>query len=118
MYECGKRKRRSPQAAPFEKPKQLFFLVVAFGRSGFALSLSLRFRFFHGLFSFGGLLGAGFGAFLFLLVEDFLAAQQFEECLVGAVAFIPTGADDARVSALPIAKTRADRVKQLHQSLI
>ena len=49
----------------------------------------LGLRVFHGLLGFGGFLGASFGALFLLLVEDLLAAQQFEERLVGAVALIP-----------------------------
>src|SRR5579872_1701793 len=104
---------------PSQKQEQLFFLVFlfAFGRCGLALSLRLRLRLFHGFLGFGGFLGAGFGALFLLLVEDFLAAQQLEESLVGAVALVPVGTDDAGVAAVAIAEPRPDRVKQLHQSL-
>src|ERR1700678_442808 len=100
--------------------RSLFFLVffLAFGGCGFALGLGLRFGFFHGLLSFGGFLGANFCAFFFLFVENLLAAKQFEESLVGSVAFVPVSADDSRVAAVAVAETRADRVEQLDESFI
>src|SRR5580658_6452461 len=122
MYECGTRrvakKRRSPKAAPFTKHKQLLLLVAALSWCRFAFNLSLRLGLFHGFLGFGGFLGTGFGAFFFLLVEDLLAAQQLEEGLVGAVALVPVGADDARVAPLAVAETRSDGVEELHHGLI
>src|SRR5271169_5105530 len=124
MYECDKAestKKARPVAAPFAKTQaKLLFLVVLFalGRRSLALNLSLRFRLFHGFLGFGSLLGASFGTLLFLLVEDLLAAQQFEKSLVGAVTLIPVSADDARVPAIAIAKPRPDRVEQLHHGRI
>src|SRR5208282_4298218 len=87
--------------------EELFLLLgFLFDRFHAAVMLRLRFGVFHGLLGFGGLLGAGLGALLALLVENFFAAEQFEERLVGAVAFVPVGTDDARVSAFAIAKPR------------
>src|SRR6202041_487927 len=100
---------------------QLFFLlfvVLVLDRLHAALVLRLRFGFFHGFLGFGDFLGAGFGALFFLFVEDLLAAEEFEESLVGSVAFVPVSADDARVAAVAIAETRADRVEQLDQGFI
>src|SRR5580700_173106 len=101
MYIGLENKKARRKAVPVTNRKELLFLIVvfAFGRCGFALSLSLRLRLFHSLLGFGGFFGADFGAFFFLLVENFLAAQQFEECLIGAVALVPVSADDARVPA-------------------
>ena len=64
--------------------------------------LGLRLRVFHGLLGFGSLLGTGLSALFFLLVENFLASQQFEESLVRAVTLIPASANDARIPALAI----------------
>src|SRR5690242_18776718 len=96
----------------------LFLIVSALGWCGLALSLSLGFGLFHGFLSLSGLFGAGFGTLFALFVEDLLAAQQFEKSLVGAVAFVPGGADDAGVSAVAIAETGADGVKELHYRFI
>src|SRR5712671_699462 len=63
-------------------------------------------------------LGADFGALLALFVQHLFAAQQFEESFVGAVALIPSGADNARVAAVAVTEARTDGVKELHHSLI
>src|SRR5579862_1778491 len=94
-------------------PSRLLFLVFAFGGCGFLFRLGLRFGLFHRFLGFGGLLGAGFGTLLALFVQNLLAAQQLEEGLVGAVALIPGGADDACVFAVAIAEAWSDRIKQL-----
>src|SRR6185312_16883313 len=72
---------------------RLLFLGFAF-TGGFGVGLLLGFGFFHRLASLFGLLGAGFGTLLALLVEHLLAAEQFDERLVGAVALLPRRADD------------------------
>src|ERR1700689_2801441 len=78
-------------------------LLLVFGfflhRFHAAIVLRLGFGIFHRLLGFGNFLGAGFGALLFFLVENFFAAQQFEERFVGTVALVPAGVDDARVTA-------------------
>src|SRR5437016_14452763 len=61
-----------------------------------ALRRCLGFGLFHGFFGLSNALGAGFGAFFALLVEHFLAAQQLDERLFGAVALLPCGAYDAQ----------------------
>ncbi len=61
-----------------------------------AVVLCLGFGVFHGCAGFGSLLGAGFGAFLALFVQNLFAAQQFEEGLVSAIALVPSRVDDAR----------------------
>src|SRR5438270_12487425 len=95
---------------------KLLFVIFPFalGCCGFALNLSLRFRFFHGFLGFGGFFGAGFGALLALLVQNLLAAEQLEESLVSAVTLIPVSADNAGVSAVAVAKARSDGVELLH----
>src|SRR5215471_12965159 len=80
----------------------LLFLLAFVGRRRFFLRLSLRFRLFHRLLGFGGFFGASLGALFLLLIENLLAAKKFQESLVGAVALVPHGADDARVSAVTI----------------
>ncbi len=92
---------------------KLLFLAFGFflDRLNAAIMLCLRFGIFHRLLGFGVFLGAGFGALLALFVQHFFAAQQFEESFVGAVALIPSGADEARVAAVAVAETRADGVK-------
>src|SRR5215471_12549561 len=94
---------------------KLSFFLAAFGRfwSRFALSLGLRLGFFHRFLGFGGALGPGFGALFLLFVENLLAAEQFEEGAVGAVAFVPLRTDDAGVPAFAIPEARANGVEQL-----
>src|SRR5207245_11651297 len=76
------------------------------------------FGFFHGLLGFFRLLGTGFGTLLTLFFLQLLAAQQLDESLVGAVTFLPSATDDASVSAVAVAKTRANRVEQLAHRLV
>src|SRR5437588_5851564 len=84
--------------------RNLFLFVFFLCWFDAAILCSLGFGLFHRLLGLSGLLGAGFGAFLALFVEDLLDAEQFEESLVGAIALVPSRADDARVSAIAIAK--------------
>ena len=79
----------------------LFFLLFAVvGGPGSAAGLSLGLGFLDALFHFSGALGAGFGTLLAFFFLQFLAAQQFDESVVGAVALAPAGADDAQDSRL------------------
>src|SRR5208337_4460995 len=82
----------------------LFFFVFFLHRLYAAVVLGLGFGVFHGFAGFGGLFGAGFGALFALFVEHLFAAQQFEESFVGAVAFVPAGADHAGVGAVAVAE--------------
>src|ERR1017187_579181 len=113
---CRTCSANKPKAQPVgrasQENKRLLFLIFVLHRFDAAIVLGLRLRVFHGFLGFGGFLGTSFGALFLLLVEDLLAAQQLEESLVGAVALIPVRADDARVAAVAIAKTRPDRIKQ------
>src|SRR5689334_10698006 len=97
--------------------KLLFLLFFGLG-SGFALSLGLCLGLFHGFLGFGDLLGSRFGALFFFLVENLLAAEEFKEGLVGAVALVPVRADDARVAAFSVAEAWADLVEQLHDGFV
>src|SRR5215472_5202032 len=87
-WQDSKQKKRHARKRALEmKGERLFRGLV---RSRLGCGLRLRgFGFFHGFLGFRGALGASFGALLALLVEGFLAAQQFDEGLVGAVAFLP-----------------------------
>ena len=78
----------------------------------------MRFRFFHCLLGFGGLLGASFGSLFALLVENLLASEQLEESLVGTIALLPCGANDARISAVAVAEAGADRIEEFHDSFV
>src|SRR5256885_2035462 len=119
MYEWGLRKQKGHGVEPCPNTKvRLFLLVATLGRCSLALNLSLGLSFFHGLLGFGGALGTGLGALFLLLVENFLAAEQFEKSLVGAITLIPMGADDPGVSAFAITEAGSDRVEQLHQRLV
>src|ERR1700680_70342 len=138
MYDCGKnsgaasptpsrarlqRLQRTPTkrkirqskrrglTAPWQNSIKLLFLVFVLCRLDATIMSRLRLCFFHRLLGFGSLLGASFGTLFFLFVENLLAAQQFEESLVGAVALVPVSANDARVPALAIAETRSHRVE-------
>ena len=68
------------------------------------LNALLRFGFVHGAFSFFRALGADGRSLLAFFFLQLLAAQQLDECRVGAVAFSPASANDAQVSAFPIAE--------------
>src|SRR5689334_6259758 len=101
----GEKQRAQPKAAPLERNCKLIFIVVFFRRFNAAIVRCLCLSLFHRLFGFSSLLGASFGAFFFLFVEDLLATQQFQESLVGAVALVPSSADDAGVAAVAVAET-------------
>ena len=75
--------------------------------------MRLGFGFFHSLLGFSRALGPSFRAFLTLLVDHLLAAQQFDEGLVGAIAFIPPGANNPKIATVTVAETRTDSVEQL-----
>src|SRR5579864_9510779 len=87
------------------------FFFFRFRLSGAGLRLLLGFGFFHRLLGFFGFFGAGFGALLALFVEDLLAAEQLDESLIGAIALLPSAANDAGVASFAIAETRAKCVK-------
>ena len=113
----SEKEKARPQAAPFAKHRKLFFLVFFFlHRLNSAIVLRLSLGVFHCLLGFGGFLGASFGALFLLLVENLLAPEQFQESLVGAVALVPVGADDARCTrrcgrrnAVPPCRTTSPR---------
>ena len=90
----------------------LLDFVFAFGAWSGVFDSLLGLGFIHRSLGFGDALGTGFATLLALLVEYLFAAQEFDEGVVGAVAFSPSGANDAEVSAVAIAETRADGVKQ------
>src|SRR5438270_7123021 len=71
---------------------KLFFVAFFFHGLDAAIVCGLRFRLFERFLGFGGFLGASFGAFFALLVQNLLAAEQFQKGLVGAIALIPRGA--------------------------
>src|SRR2546425_11089879 len=110
MYQQTKTKGRAIRPSLQIAILKLFFLFAAFGRFGCS---RLRLRFFHRLLGFGGTLGASLGALLALFLLQFLAAQQFDECLLSAVALLPSCTDNPQEASLAVAKTRANRVKQL-----
>src|SRR6476659_9764290 len=87
---AANKKARDETPGPVQRLRMLFlvfFLGLGFhgGFSGLP-----GFGFFHGLASFFGLFGARLSAFLALFIEYLLAAEQFEECLVGAVTLLPS----------------------------
>src|SRR5258706_7543671 len=113
------KKKGTAFAVPFETKSGLLFLVFFFlDRLDAAIVLGLRFGLFHRLLGLGDFLGADFGALLAFFVQHFFAAQQFEESFVGAIALIPSGANDARVAPIAVAEARADRVEQLHNRFV
>src|SRR6516225_8586502 len=65
---------------------------------------------FESLFELLALFGLDIGTLLTLLVELLFGAQQFDERLLGAVAFLETGADDPEVAAVAIAVARGHGV--------
>src|SRR5438128_2034180 len=89
----------------------LFFFFALFAARSAALGLRLGFGFFHSLLGFSRALGPSFRAFLTLLVDHLLAAQQFDEGLVGAIAFIPPGANNPKIATVTVAETRTDSVE-------
>src|SRR5579864_4108400 len=117
------KKKARQNAVPFTnlcEPSLLFLfvLVAGLGGCGGAFGLSLCLGLFHRLLGLGGFLGASFGALFLLLVENLLAAEQFQKSLVGSVALVPPGADDARVAAVAVAETGANGVEQLHDGFV
>jgi hypothetical protein len=91
--------------------RSLLYLVFAFGAWGRVFDSLLRFGFFHGSLGFGSALGAGFATFLALFIEDLFAPKQFDESVIGTVAFSPSGADDAQVAAIAIAEAGTDGIE-------
>ena len=67
---------------------------------------------FHRLAVFLGPFGADFGTLLALFIDHLLTAQQFDECLLGAVALPPRGANDARIAAFAIAEARSHGIEK------
>src|ERR1700756_259920 len=118
------KKKARQDAVPFTKlcePSLLFlfvFLAALGGFRGGAFGLSLCLGLFHRLLGLGGFLGASFGALFLLLVENLLAAEQFQKSLFGPVPLVPPGANGARVAAVAVAETGANRVKQLHEGFV
>src|SRR5207237_6739998 len=84
---------------------ELFFLFAAFGRFGCS---RLRLRFFHRLLGFSGTLGTGLGTLLAFFFLQFLAAQQFDERLLSAVALLPSCTDNPQEASLAVAQTTAN----------
>ncbi len=106
--EKGTSHRARPIRLPFRVLLFFFFdLVGAFGVVSGMLDTLLRLGFFHRALGFFGALGTGFGTLLALFFLQLLAAQQFDECGVGAIAFAPSGANNAQVSAFAVAETRS-----------
>src|SRR4051812_10381349 len=97
---------------------RLLFVVVFLGRLHAAILRSLRLGLFHRLLGFCRLFGASFSTLLAFFVEDLLAAEKLEERLIGSVALVPGGTDDARVSAVTIAEPRTDRVEKLDHRIV
>src|SRR5690348_10775637 len=95
-----------------------FFVFLVLGWLNSAILRSLGLSFFHRLLGFRRLLGASFSTFLPLLVKHLFAAEEFEECLVGAISLVPRGANDARVAAITIAESRSDGIEQLHHGFV
>jgi hypothetical protein len=91
---------------------RLLYLVFAFGAGGRVFDSLLSFGFFHGSLGFSGAFGAGFATLLALLIEDFFAAQEFDEGVVSAVTLAPSRPDDAQVTAVAIAEAGADGVEE------
>ena len=112
-YDSHKKKRtrtwvRRNKSSFLEFESLLLFFLLLAGLATITLrGLRLGFGFFHGFLGLGYSLGAGFGAFFALLVEHLLAAQQFDECLFGAIALLPCRADDAQIAAIAVAETRS-----------
>jgi hypothetical protein len=103
------------EAVPSPEPIwgcRLLDFVFAFGARSRVFDSLLSFGFLHSSLGFLGALGAGFAALLTLFVEDLFAAQEFDEGVVGSVAFSPAGTDDAKVAAVAIAEAWSDGVKQ------
>src|SRR5438552_3692079 len=87
MYQQTKTKGRAIRPSLQIAILKLFLLFAAFGN--FACS-RLRLCFFHRFLGVGGTLGTGLGTLLPLFFLQFLAAQQFDERLLSAVALLPS----------------------------
>src|SRR6266851_259787 len=77
-----------------------------------------RFRLFHLFLGFLSLLGTGFSALLALFIQHLLTAQEFDEGLVGAIALLPSGADNARIAPGAVAKARPNGIEQFVHGFI
>ena len=110
MYQQTKTKGRAIRPSLQIAILKLFLLFAAFGN--FACS-RLRLCFFHRFLGVGGTLGTGLGTLLAFFFLQFLAAQQFDERFLSVVAILPSCTDNSQVASLAVAKTRANRVKQL-----
>src|SRR5205814_1550205 len=86
------------------------FTTSAFGT---ALLLLLCLGFFHGLARLFGFFGAKFGSLLALFVQNFFRAQQFDKCLLSAIALLEAGANDAQIASIAVTEPRTDRIEQL-----
>src|SRR4030088_1949719 len=97
---------------------RLLFLVFFFDRFDTAIVLGLGLGLFHCLLGFRSALGAGFRALLAFFVEPLLAAQQLDEGLTRAVAFVPAGANDAKISAVAVPEAGTNGVEQLDHGIV
>src|SRR5258708_31035801 len=86
-----------------------FFLRLSFHSRLISLR---RFRLFHLFLGFLSLFGAGFSALLALFIQHLLTAQQFDERLVGAIALLPSRANDAGIAAGAVSKARSNGIEQ------
>src|ERR1700730_205327 len=91
----------------------VFALVFAFGVIDGMLETLLRLGFFHGLLGLFGTLGTGRSALFALFLLQLLAAQQLNKRFIGAIAFLPTSADDTQVTAFAVPETRSHGVEKL-----
>src|SRR5438876_10832038 len=87
MYQQTKTKGRAIRPSLQIAILKLFLLFAAFGN--FACS-RLRLCFFHRFLGVGGTLVTGLGTLLPIFFLQFLAAQQFDERLLSAVALLPS----------------------------
>src|SRR5205823_13342569 len=90
-----------------EKGLLLFaaFSAALFGCDGFLIGFHLFLDFFFAL-------GADFGAFFALFLDEFFAAQQLDEAGCSAITLAEAFVDDAQIAATAVAKTRGHRIKQ------
>src|SRR5580704_133815 len=113
--------KRNPRLAPWAafwrryaaRNFLLLGLVFAFRTGHGMLHAALSFGFVHSSLVFLCTLGTRFGTLLALFVQHLFATQKFDEGVVSAVAFAPTGANDAQITTIAVAKTRADGVEEL-----
>src|SRR3981081_833505 len=97
---------------------KLLFLVFFLDRFDTAIVLGLCLGFVHSLLGFRGTLGAGFSSLLALFVEHLFAAQQLDEGLISAVAFVPASANDAKISAVAVPEAGTNGVEQLDHGIV